>query len=119
MVRGVTLDTRQVEQPAKVAPREELVLLALYGNELYGLEIAQAMEEASTGRKQFKIGSLYPTLHGLEKRGLIESWWGDEERPELGGARRRYYRITGKGRATVDDFQHFRQELIRWRPSPT
>jgi PadR family transcriptional regulator, regulatory protein PadR len=99
-----------------VAPREELVLLALYGKELYGLQIPKAMEEASGKRHKLSIGSLYPTLHGLEEKGLIESRWGDEGRAERGGARRRYYKLTRSGIATIDFFQSFRASLLDWNP---
>jgi DNA-binding PadR family transcriptional regulator len=99
-----------------VSPREELVLLALYGKELYGLQIPKAMEEASGGQRQMGIGSLYPTLHSLEKKHLIESRWGDEGREERGGARRRYYKLTDRGVATVNAIQSFRANLIAWQP---
>ncbi|BAS57975.1 transcriptional regulator, PadR family protein [Leptolyngbya boryana NIES-2135] len=107
--RGEPLDV-------EVSPREELVLLALYSKELYGLQIPQAMSEASGGKRKFQIGSLYPTLHSLEKKGLIESRWGDEGRDERGGARRRYYKLTGSGVATLEAIQSFRENLIAWQP---
>lgn len=101
----------------EVSPREELVLLALYGKELYGLQIPQAMEEASGGQRQMGIGTLYPVLHSLEKKGLVESRWGDEGRGDRGGARRRYYKLTGSGVAVVNSVQNFRNELMGWQPS--
>lgn len=99
-----------------VSPREELVLLALCCKELYGLQIPKAMEEASGGKRQMGIGTLYPVLHSLERKGLIESRWGDEEREERGGARRRYYKLTGAGVATLEAVQSFRSNLISWQP---
>lgn len=104
------------DAPLDVSPREELVLLALYSKELYGLQIPQAMSEASGGQRKFQIGSLYPTLHSLEKKGLIESRWGDEGREERGGARRRYYKLTGAGVTTLEAIQSFRDNLITWQP---
>lgn len=101
----------------EVAPREELVLLALHSKELYGLQIPQAMEEASGGRRQMGVGTLYPVLHSLEKKGLIESRWGDEGREERGGARRRYYKLTGNGVATLEAIQLFRSNLLTWQPT--
>lgn len=111
--RGPT-DETQIDH---VSPREELVLLALCNNELYGLQIPQAMEAASGGQHKMGIGSLYPTLHSLENKGLIESRWGDEERDERGGARRRYYKLTGRGTATLEAIQAFRANLLVWQPS--
>jgi PadR family transcriptional regulator PadR len=101
---------------AEVSPREELVLLALFKKELYGLQIPQAMAEASGGQRQMGVGTLYPTLHSLEKKGLIESRWGDETREERGGARRRYYKLTGSGVATLEAIQSFRSNLLSWQP---
>jgi DNA-binding PadR family transcriptional regulator len=100
----------------EVSPREELVLLALYGKELYGLQIPQAMQEASGGTRQMGIGTLYPVLHSLEKKGLVESRWGDEGREERGGARRRYYKLTGAGVTTLEAIQSFRSNLVNWQP---
>jgi DNA-binding PadR family transcriptional regulator len=36
---------------------------------------------------------LYPILHRLEQRGLIESYWGEAE----SGRKRRYYRLLPAG----------------------
>lgn len=101
----------------EISPREELVLLALYSKELYGLQIPQAMEEASGGKRRIGIGTLYPVLHSLEKKGLVESRWGNEGREERGGARRRYYKLSGSGVATLEAFQTFRSNLMVWKPT--
>jgi PadR family transcriptional regulator PadR len=97
--------------------REDLVLLALYGKELYGLQIPQAIEEASEGTRKMQIGTLYPVLHSLEKKGLVESRWGDEGRDERGGARRRYYKLTGLGVTKVKSLQSFWSNLLDWQPT--
>ena len=64
-------------------------------DELYGFQIINTIEES--GSKAFRLteGALYPTLHRMEKKGLVES------RKESSGGRvlRRYYSITEKGRA--------------------
>jgi PadR family transcriptional regulator, regulatory protein PadR len=99
-----------------VSPREEIVLLILYDKELYGLQIPKAIESASNGRQKMGIGSLYPILHSLEAKELIESRWGDEERSERGGARRRYYQLTERGIATIEAVQAFRSGLLAWQP---
>lgn len=91
-------------------------MLALFNKELYGLQIPQAMQEASGGRRQMGIGTLYPVLHSLEKKGLVESRWGDEGREERGGARRRYYKLTGKGVTTFSSIETFRANLASWQP---
>jgi PadR family transcriptional regulator PadR len=41
--------------------------------------------------------TLYPLLYNLEAKGLIESDWQTAE----SGRERRYYRLTGKGKAQL------------------
>ncbi len=109
----------QIRGPANApqfTPKEELVLLALHGKELYGLQIPQAIQEASRGQQTLQMGSLYPILHSLEKKGLVQSRWGDEERSERGGARRRYYHVTGLGEAVLREAELFRADLMAWQP---
>jgi DNA-binding PadR family transcriptional regulator len=99
----------------KISPTEELILLLLHNHECYGLQITKAIEKATQGQKKLNVGSLYPTLDKLEKKGLITSYWGDERRKERGGARRRYYQITEKGRATCKVQQDLRNKLREWK----
>jgi DNA-binding PadR family transcriptional regulator len=44
-------------------------------------------------------GTAYPVLHRLEERGLIASRWTTAET----GRRRKYYRLTPKGRRSLAD----------------
>lgn len=99
-----------------IQPREELILLTLYNKELYGLQIPKAIEEASKGKKQMKIGSLYPILRSLENKGLVKCRWGNEARKERGGARRKYYKLTDRGVTTLKSIIEFRKSLISWNP---
>lgn len=101
----------------QISNAEELILTSLFGKELYGLQIPQAISEVSGGRRKVGMGTLYPTLHKLEKKDLITSRWGDEGREERGGARRRYYKLTGKGIAALESIQSFRADLLAWQPT--
>ncbi|EHJ12680.1 transcriptional regulator, PadR family [Crocosphaera watsonii WH 0003] len=92
-------------------------MLCLENRELYGLQITQAIEEASNGTKKIRIGSLYPTLHNLEKKGLVQSRWGDDKPEKRAGARRRYYTLTSLGKATVTAIHEFRNNLLNWQPT--
>ena len=92
---------------------EILVLSVLDQEPMYGYQMITALERASSGVFQFKEGTLYPLLHGLESEGLVESYWD-----ETGGARRRrYYRITGQGRAHLaarrSEWRRFRMAVDR------
>jgi PadR family transcriptional regulator, regulatory protein PadR len=101
----------------QISGTEELILTSLCGKELYGLQIPQAISEVSDGQRKVGMGTLYPTLHKLEKKDLITSRWGDEGQEERGGARRRYYKLTGKGIAALESIQSFRTDLLAWQPS--
>ncbi|HCF28369.1 MAG TPA: PadR family transcriptional regulator [Cyanobacteria bacterium UBA11049] len=81
---------------------EELLMTTLLRQELYGLRMVQARLEASKRRRCLSIGSLYPTLHRLEKKGLIQSRWGGERLGERGSVRRRYDKLTQLGAIALD-----------------
>jgi PadR family transcriptional regulator PadR len=74
-----------------------LLLHLLTERPMYGFELSERLHASTGGLLAFKEGTLYPALHGLEADGLVESFW--EESPD--GPRRRYYRITSRGRAAL------------------
>lgn len=108
---------RNRDHDFELSPLEENLLTVLLGRELYGLEIIKAVEEASEGRRRIGFGSLYPTLHKLEKKGFVKSHWGEEKPEERGGARRRYYKITGLGERALRETQRIRANLAEWQPA--
>jgi len=71
---------------------------------IYGAEMAREL-----GRHGYDIspGTLYPTLHGLERSGYLIS----EERV-VAGRRRKYYRITPKGREALAEARARIAELV-------
>ena len=71
-----------------------LVLSILNRGDSYGYEIIQKVNDSSGGELQWADGMLYPILHRLEKRGLVESYWGKAE----SGRKRKYYRLCSAGR---------------------
>jgi PadR family transcriptional regulator PadR len=75
-----------------------LVLGVLRDRELYGYEIAQRIRERSGAVISPGEGWLYPALHRLEEQGLLDATW----REGGPGPRRRYYRLTAKGRRALD-----------------
>ncbi|MTI95892.1 MAG: PadR family transcriptional regulator [Firmicutes bacterium] len=72
-----------------------LILSLLESKSMYGYEMIKAIEEKSAGTFSFKEGTLYPILHALEADGLVEAYWEQA----AGTRKRKYYRITAKGRA--------------------
>jgi DNA-binding PadR family transcriptional regulator len=79
---------------------EGLVLSVLERGEGHGLEILRRLNVAGEGTLEMKEGSLYPALYRLEREGLIKARW-DEETKGRRGPRRRVYRLTAKGTASL------------------
>ena len=48
-----------------------LVLKLLDGRDMYGYQIIEELACRSNNVFQMKAGTLYPLLHGLEKKGLL------------------------------------------------
>jgi PadR family transcriptional regulator, regulatory protein PadR len=73
-----------------------LILQNLKRGPNHGYRIAQEIKEKSKGVLDYKEGTLYPALHGLENKGLLESYTKEEN-----GRTRCYYRLTEKGRKSL------------------
>jgi PadR family transcriptional regulator PadR len=80
------------------ASSRPMVLSILAGGESYGYEILQRVTLLSEGRVQWSDGMLYPVLRRLEKEGLIRGDW----RTMDSGRRRKYYRLSGKGKRQLE-----------------
>ncbi len=76
---------------------EMLVLSLLEGRALHGYEIGKQIESRSGARLRFRVSSLYPVLCRMEGREWIEGRWVEK----AGQRRRRYYRLTEKGRQAL------------------
>jgi len=78
-----------------------LILSLLTRSSMYGYEIAATVHRETDGAFTWREGSLYPALHKLQADGLIAGEWEEKET----GRKRRYYKITGKGRAALREKQ--------------
>jgi PadR family transcriptional regulator PadR len=105
------------ETTIRLSALEEDLLTLLLGRELYGLQVIQAMKTTSNEQRSISVGSLYPTLHKMEKKGVVRSWWGEETPEERGHARRRYYTATGLGQRVLAATQQRRLGLAQWQPA--
>jgi PadR family transcriptional regulator len=74
-----------------------LVLGILAEQDSYGYAILKRVRELSGGRMEWTDGMLYPVLHRLERLGHMEARWEIAE----SGRRRKYYRISSRGRAQL------------------
>ena len=84
-----------------------LLLNLLTRGEMYGYEILQEASRRSAKAFEFKEGTLYPALHQLEKKGLIQSEWRTAEN----GRERKYYSLTPKGKKTGREYEKQWQHL--------
>jgi PadR family transcriptional regulator PadR len=73
-----------------------LILSRLAHGSMHGFGIAEYLHEVSDDL-HVEEGSLYPALHRLESRGLIESQWGASEN----NRRARFYKLTPRGRKQI------------------
>ena len=87
-----------------------LILSVLSGRPMYGYEIAKEIARLCGGRLGFKEGTLYPTLHLLERQGLVAGRWQETSSARAGTPPRKYYTITEDGlRALAESAEELRQ----------
>lgn len=70
------------------------VLAILESGERYGYDLAQELAARSDGFLDLGQATLYPLLYNLESKGWVTSSWRRAE----SGRRRKYYRLTAKGK---------------------
>jgi transcriptional regulator len=76
-----------------------LILKTIALEPQHGWAISERLHQISSATLQIRQGSLYPALHRLERRGWIKARWGASEN----NRRAKYYELTRKGRAQLDD----------------
>jgi PadR family transcriptional regulator PadR len=82
-----------------------LILSLLTEGAMYGYQIARELERRSEGYFEMSEGLMYPTLHQMEREGLLEAEW----QTPTGKRRRKYYTITPKGRRQLQD------SVVEWQ----
>ena len=71
---------------------ELLILRLLQREEMYGYELVQAIRVATREAIKLTEGVVYPTLHALERQGVLKS-----RHKTVSGRTRVYYSVTAKG----------------------
>ena len=84
---------------------ELLILQAIRDEALHGYAIGKWIRSTSEGALEVEEGALYPALHRLEGKGLVEGKWGRTET----NRRARFYEITDEGQ------EHLDKETGLWR----
>ena len=94
---------------------EEIVMLtvAILHDEAYGIAIIEEMENR-LGRR-VSIGALHTVLRRLEKKGYLESKFGEATKVR-GGKRKRFFSITMFGKKVLAEVKE--QRLGLWNAIP-
>ena len=74
------------------------VMQLLADGEMYGYQIVEALSQRSAGVFELGQSTLYPKHYNLESKGLVKS----QEKPGSNGRKRRYYRLTAKGKKKLE-----------------
>jgi transcriptional regulator len=82
-----------------------LVLRSLEGGPRHGYEIMRWIQERANGAFQIEEGAIYPTLHRLRAKRLIQAKWGVSK----GNRKAKFYELTAKGE------KRLRAELTKWQ----
>jgi DNA-binding PadR family transcriptional regulator len=94
-----------IDKDLVAASATPLVLAILSEGDSYGYAIIKRVGELSGGELRWTDGMVYPLLHRLERRGLVEAVWGLSET----GRRRKYYRLIPAGA------EHLAQHRRQWQ----
>jgi transcriptional regulator len=82
-----------------------LLLKTIAPGALHGYGIAQRLQLTSKDVLQVQQGSLYPALHRLERKGLIEAEWKESDN----GRMAKFYSLTAAGR------KQLKNETEQWK----
>jgi PadR family transcriptional regulator PadR len=82
-----------------------LVLKALSWGTMHGYNILGWLRRTTDGELKIEDAALYPALHRMEARGLIEAEWGVSEN----NRRAKFYQLTAEGERVL------RAETESWR----
>ena len=88
-----------------VGTLDVLILKAVSWGPMHGYAIGRWIRQTTNEALQVQEGALYPALHRLERKGLLEESWGVSET----GREAKYYKLTAAGR------RQLRAEAARWK----
>ncbi|HYF82922.1 MAG TPA: PadR family transcriptional regulator [Clostridia bacterium] len=78
---------------------DTIILRLLLDGDKYGYQITKLIYSNSSGEYELKESTMFSSLKRLESEGGVTSYWGDESQ----GGRRKYYRITERGKSIYSE----------------
>lgn len=84
-----------------------LLLKLLSEKDMYGYEMIDTLRKQSQNVFELKAGTLYPLLHNLEEKSLLNSY-----ESEVLGKIRKYYSITKSGRKLLKSKEEEWKEYV-------
>lgn len=99
---GETMTETKLSSDLLRGHTDTIILKLLMDGDKYGYEISKLIHVNSRGEYELKEATMYSSLKRLEADGGITSYWGDETQ----GGRRKYYRITPKGKQMYSENQN-------------
>lgn len=75
-----------------------MILKSLRWGPVHGYGVVTWIKRVTDGVLQIEDGALYPALHRLQNRGLIDAEWGMSEN----NRRAKYYNLTRRGRRQLE-----------------
>ncbi len=88
-----------------VGTLDVLILKAVSWGPTHGYAIGRWIKSTTNDALQVQEGALYPALHRLQRKALLEEEWGVSET----GREAKYYKLTPAGR------RQLRAEAARWK----
>jgi DNA-binding PadR family transcriptional regulator len=76
---------------------DALLLGVLSEQPAHGYEVIRRLRDSSDGVFDYPEGTVYPSLHRLQKAGVLQSSWDI-----VGGRKRRIYEITPQGSSALE-----------------
>ena len=89
---------------------ETILLTLLSEKPNYGYGIVKTLNERAEGMLKLGEGTIYPVLHRLEEKELIEAEWGKS--PDS-GRKRKYYHITPRGHQVLSENRSYWEKLVQ------
>ncbi len=78
-----------------------LILKLLEEKDMYGYQMIEELAKKSDDTFSLKAGTLYPLLHNLEVKGMVESYENNLDCVRV----RKYYSLTKKGKGLLQEKQ--------------